>query len=74
MQSMSSTDAVGYLAKMSGISRRTVGKSVQRLADKEVIWIVEEGGERRRHRGLEARRFFKKHFLIVGLSYELSEG
>ena len=54
--------------------RKTVGKSVKRLADKEVIWIVEEGGERRRHRGLEARRFFKKHFLIVGLSYELSEG
>jgi|TARA_R100001463_G_scaffold38852_3_gene83408 Mn-dependent DtxR family transcriptional regulator len=71
---MSSTDALNYLAKMSGIGRKTVGKSVQRLADKEVIWIVEEGGERRRHRGLEARRFFKKHFLIVGLSYELSEG
>ena len=74
VQSMSSTDALNYLAKMSGIGRKTVGKSVQKLADKEVIWIVEEGAERRRHRGLEARRFFKKHFLIVGLSYELSEG
>ena len=45
VQSMSSTDALNYLAKMSGIGRKTVGKSVKRLADKEVIWIVEEGGE-----------------------------
>ena len=74
VQSMSSTDALNYLAKMSGIGRKTVGKSVQRLADKEVIWIVQEGPERIRHSKLEARKYFKKHFLIVGLSSEVSEG
>ena len=73
VQSMSSTDAVGYIGKMCNLSRATVGKSIRRLADVNVIWIVEEGPERIRHSKLEARKYFKKHFLIVGLSYEVSE-
>ena len=57
---MSGKDALNYLAKMSGIGRKTVGRSVQKLADKEVIWIVEEGlseggtGGWRREGSLEA--------------------
>jgi len=71
--SLSSTDAVGYIGKMCNLSRATVGKSIKRLADVNVIWIVQEGPERVRHSKLEARKYFKKHFLIVGLSFEVSE-
>ena len=74
VQSMSSTDAVGYLSKMCGMNRTTVGKSIQRLVDAGLIWIVEEGEARKAHKRLEARKYFKKHFLIVGLSYMLAEG
>jgi len=73
VQSMSSTDAVGYIGKMCNLSRATVGKSIKRLADVNVIWIVQEGPDRIRHSKLEARKYFKKHFLIVGLSFEVSE-
>ena len=74
VQSMSSTDAVGYLSKMCGMNRTTVGKSTQRLVDAGLIWIVEEGEVRKAHKRLEARKYFKKHFLLVGLSYMLAEG
>ena len=74
VQSMSSTDAVGYLSKMCGMNRTTVGKSIQRLVDAGLIWIVEEGEVRKAHKRLEARKYFKKHFLLVGLSYMLAEG
>ena len=74
VESMSCTDAVGYLSKMVGVSRKTAGKSIQRLVDAEIIWIVEEGEDRRARRRLEARKYFRKHFILVGLSYELGEG
>ena len=70
----SSTDAVGYLGKMAGMNRTTVGKSIQHLVDGGLIWIVEEGESRKAHKRLEARKYFKKHFLLVGLSYMLAEG
>ena len=74
VRSMSCTDAVGYLAKMIGVSRKTAGKSMRKLVDNNIIWLAEEGSERKAHRKLEARKYFKKHILIVGLSFELVDG
>ena len=74
VQSMSCSDSVGYLAKMVGVSRKTASRSIQNLVDAGVVWIVEEGEVRKAHKRLVARKYFKKHFLLVGLSYMLAEG
>ena len=72
--SMSTSDSINYLAKMIGVNRKTAGKSFQRLLDKNIIWVAEEGSVRKAYRKLEARTYFHKHILIVGLSYMLAEG
>ena len=72
--SMSTSDSISYLAKMIGVNRKTAGKSFQVLLDKNIIWVAEKGKERKAYRKLEARTYFHKHILLVGLSFELGEG
>ena len=43
----SSHDAVTYYAKMIGVSRRTAGRAMKELIEKEVLWCVLEGKEGR---------------------------
>ena len=37
---MSSHDAINYYALMVGMNRKTAGRAVGELAEKELIWIV----------------------------------
>jgi len=67
-ETMSSHDAINYYYQMAGINRKTAGRCVQELAEKEIIWIVLES-ERKRLRKSQARG--RKHYLLVGLGHLL---
>jgi DNA-binding MarR family transcriptional regulator len=67
---MSCRDAFSYLAKMTGLTPKTVGKAIQSLVDKEVIWLAVEG-ERVLLR--KARRNGRKHILLIGLGVAMVE-
>ena len=69
-ESMSCRDAFSYLAKMVGLTPKTVGKEIQSLVDKKVIWLAVEG-ERILLR--KARRNGRKHILLIGLGVALVE-
>lgn len=66
----SSRDAYSYYAKMTGLSRKTVGRAIQELLDKDVIWIAKEG-ERVLLRKITSG--VRKHILLVGLGVMLAD-
>ena len=66
----SSHDAYVYYGKMTGLTRKTVGRAVQELVDKEVIWIAKEG-ERTLLKKVKAG--VRKHILLVGLGVMLAD-
>ena len=70
-ETYSSHDAIAYYAKMVGLHRKTCGRAITELIEKEVVWCVLED-EKRRLRKSQAGG--KKHFLLVGLGYLLKEG
>ena len=72
-ESMSMRDAYAYVGKMLGLSRVSVSKSVYALVDKEIIWIVEEGRERKGMKRLPQHSRKRKHILLVGLGKLLSD-
>ena len=63
-ETWSSHDAISYYCKMTGVNRKTAGRGVAELIDKEVIWCVLEGKPGRLRRS-QARG--RKHFLLAGL-------
>ena len=63
-ETWSSHDAISYYCKMTGVNRKTAGRGVAELIDKEVIWCVLEGEQKRLRRSQAKGR---KHFLLVGL-------
>lgn len=65
-ETWSSHDAVSYYCKMVGVNRKTAGRAVTELIEKEVIWCVLEGEDRIRLRKSQASG--RKHFLLVGLA------
>ena len=62
--SMSCRDSFSYLGAMTGLTPKTVGKAIQSLVAKNVIWLAVEG-ERTLLR--KARRGGRKHILLIGL-------
>jgi hypothetical protein len=50
-----------------------VSKSVYALVDKDIIWIVEEGRERKGMKRLPQHSRKRKHILLVGLGKLLSD-
>jgi hypothetical protein len=67
-ETFSSHDAVTYYAKMIGVSRRTAGRAMKELIEKEVLWCVLEGKEGRLRVSQASGR---KHYLLVGLASEI---
>lgn len=67
-ETFSSHDAVSYYCKMIGVSRRTAGRAMKELIESEVVWCVLEGVEGRLRKSQASG---KKHYLLVGLAYEI---
>ena len=67
-ETFSSHDAVSYYCKMIGVSRRTAGRGMKELIEKEILWLVLEGKEGRLRKSQASG---KKHYLLVGLAYEI---
>ena len=67
-ETFSSHDAVSYYCKMIGVSRRTAGRGMKELIEKEVLWCVLEGKEGRLRKSQASG---KKHYLLVGLANEI---
>ena len=67
-ETFSSHDAVSYYCKMIGVSRRTAGRGMKELIEKEVLWCVLEGVEGRLRKSQASG---KKHYLLVGLANEI---
>jgi len=63
-ETWSSHDAISYYAKMTGVNRKTSGRAMTELIDKEVVWCVLEGEQKRLRKSQPGG---KKHFLLVGL-------
>ena len=63
-ETWSSHDAISYYAKMTGVNRKTSGRAMTELIDKEVVWCVLEGEKKRLKKSQPGG---KKHFLLVGL-------
>lgn len=53
---------------MIGVERRTVGRAITELIEKNVLWCVLEN-EKRLIKKAEAGK--RKHLLLVGLGHEL---
>ena len=51
-------------AKMTGVNRKTSGRAMTELIEKEVVWCVLEGEQKRLRKSQPGG---KKHFLLVGL-------
>lgn len=71
-KSFSSHDAISYYGLMLGLSRQTVGKNLQKLMDKNIIWCAIDGNNQVMTRKLKAG-VQHKHFLLVGLNKMLVE-
>jgi hypothetical protein len=69
METFSSHDSITYYAKMVGMNRRSVGRSIQELVEKEIIWCVLEDQENIRLK--KSQTSGKKHYLFVGLGVSL---
>lgn len=67
-ETFSSHDAVSYYCKMIGVSRRTAGRGMKELIEKEILWLVLEGKEGRLRKSQASG---KKHYLLVGLANEI---
>lgn len=63
-ETWSSHDAISYYAKMTGLNRKTSGRAMTELIEKEIIWCVLEGEQKRLRKSQPGG---KKHFLLVGL-------
>ena len=63
-ETWSSHDAISYYAKMTGVNRKTSGRAMTELIDKELVWCVLEGEQKRLRKSQPGG---KKHFLLVGL-------
>ena len=63
-ETWSSHDAISYYAKMTGVNRKTSGRAMTELIEKEVVWCVLEGEQKRLRKSQPGG---KKHFLLVGL-------
>ena len=63
-ETWSSHDAISYYAKMTGVNRKTSGRAMTELIEKEIIWCVLEGEQKRLRKSQPGG---KKHFLLVGL-------
>mgnify|MGYP005735427871 FL=1 len=71
-QSFSTWDSLTYIGKMTGTSRKTVSKAIQKLIEKELRGIAIEGKERKGVRTLP-QAHIKKHFLLCGLNQILAQ-
>ena len=67
-ESMSCRDSFSYLAKMTNLHHKTVGKSITSLIEKKVIWLALED-ERVLLR--KANKKGRKHILLIGLGVDL---
>ena len=67
-ETFSSHDAISYYAKMIGTNRRSAGRGMKDLIEKEILWCVLEGEKKRLRMSQPGG---KKHFLLVGLANEL---
>jgi hypothetical protein len=64
-ETCSSHDAIDYYAKMVGLNRKTCGRAIAELIDKNIIWLVLEDKPGVRLR--KSQPSGRKHFLLVGL-------
>ena len=62
-----------YRENVARKSRVSVSKSVYALVDKDIIWIVEEGRERKGMKRLPQHSRKRKHILLVGLGKLLND-
>jgi hypothetical protein len=62
---MACRDSFSYLAKMTGLTPKTVGKSVVGLIEKKVLWLAVE---EERVLLKKAKRGGRKHLVLVGLN------
>ena len=71
LETFSSHDAVKYYALMTGMSRNSFSKAINGLIGKGVIQLVKEEEAGKVFESLE--RGGKRHFLLVGLAYEVGK-
>lgn len=70
-ETCSSHDAIDYYAQMTGVNRKTAGRAIAELVERNIIWLVLED---ERVRLKKSQTSGKKHFLLVGLSYFIRGG
>lgn len=73
LDTWSSHDAVAYYGLMTGLHRSAVSRAIRGLMEKGIILLVRdgEGEEGKLYESLE--RGGKRHFLFVGLAYEVGK-
>ena len=71
LETFSSHDAVKYYALMTGMSRNSFSKAINGLIGKGVIQLVKEEEAGKVYASLD--RGGKRHFLLVGLAYEVGK-
>jgi hypothetical protein len=70
-ETCSSHDAIDYYAQMTGVNRKTAGRAIAELVERNIIWLVLED---ERVRLKKSQTSGKKHFLLVGLSHFIRSG
>lgn len=70
-ETCSSHDAIDYYAQMTGVNRKTAGRAIAELVERNIIWLVLED---ERVRLKKSQTSGRKHFLLVGLSYFIRSG
>ena len=73
LDTWSSHDAVVYYGLMTGLHRSAVSRAIRGLMEKGIILLVRDGeGEEGKYYD-SLQRGGKRHFLLVGLAYEVSK-
>ncbi len=73
LDTWSSHDAVVYYGLMTGLHRSSVSRAINSLIDKGIIQLVRDGrGEAGKYYS-SLERGGKRHFLFVGLAYEVGK-
>ncbi len=70
-ETCSSHDAIDYYAQMTGVNRKTAGRAIAELVERNIVWLVLEN---ERVRLKKSQTSGKKHFLLVGLSHFIRSG
>mgnify|MGYP006969425179 CR=1 FL=1 len=71
METFSSHDSITYYAKMVGMNRRSVGRSIKQLIVKNIIWCVLESEPNKVLK--QSQSAGRKHYLLVGLGALVDE-